>query len=702
MSTYCDAMQLSFAEFGLASAGRLFNFFEEVLEDDLALQHEVEGIVELGMPRAEVGRCLAWLRSRAACGRKEARMDAERTARVPPERRVLAARRAIGEARPMPGPLATELMLSEADAPAGKRWPVGRDPRRQEDERPDARAAAEGAERERWLGECVDILREMAAPVLVDAAGNPRAECALRHAFGKRRTSTLKARVRGWRRWSTWAVSRRGLLAKATGADFESYLQDLFDDGCGPSVPGTAYNALLFFERAGGLVGRGAMTDEAFLKSMVENLMCEAARLRGKQRQEAPRLPLVILVALELAVMDAKLPLYTRYLAGFRLVKWWSGMRFDDTLGASPQGITAEGEVFKLKLVRTKTSGPDRRTKTLYAYIARGACFVDSTWFDTWFALHAPEVATDGHLGFDRDYLLPLPTADWMGCKRTPACHGDASALGRTLLESLTRPTAVTSSRGVVTWSLSRMPLLPKGGGDFWTEHSERKGLVSMAMARGVPRDQCEFVGRWSEAARSQGASSSRDYIQTDADVVIGVQREVVRGWATLDQWHSEADLQARLTEVAVRRKITGAVLKKVGDAIVFNVRVTPFNTVDLASRVSTSTGQAIIMPAPVTPEVHVVSAAGYASEVKQTPSSTKFWVGVSRKRSFRRLHLRGGCWYTAALVIDLEIVGPADFDEKCSRCFAGQATQLAKMPKVMSESEEVSSQEVTSSSSEP
>ena len=59
MTTYFDAMRSALTDFGLASAGRLFNFFEDVLEDDLALQHEVEGIVELGMPASEVGHCLA-------------------------------------------------------------------------------------------------------------------------------------------------------------------------------------------------------------------------------------------------------------------------------------------------------------------------------------------------------------------------------------------------------------------------------------------------------------------------------------------------------------------------------------------------------------------------------------------------------------------------------------------------------------------
>ena len=175
-----------------------------------------------------------------------------------------------------------------------------------------------------------------------------------------------------------------------------------------------------------------------------------------------------------------------------------------------------------------------------------------------------------------------------------------------------------------------------------------------------------------------------------------------MRGYCTLGQWHSEADLHSRLAEVARRRNITGAVLEKAADSILFNFEVAPINTVDLDSRVSSNIDQAIVMPAPVAPEPHVISAAGYAEDVKQTTSLTQFWISVSRKRSFRRLHRRGGCWYTAALVVDLEAVGPADFDERCSRCFGRRATQFTKMPKVTSESEEVSSQAVSSSSSEP
>ena len=89
------------------------------------------------------------------------------------------------------------------------------------------------------------------------------------------------------------------------------------------------------------------------------------------------------------------------------------------------------------------------------------------------------------------------------------------------MLEMLTRPVAATTGEGAVTWSLSRTPLFPSGGDDFLTEHSERKGLASMAAARGIARERCDMIGRWSDS-RPQGSSSSKDYVQTEADIVTG------------------------------------------------------------------------------------------------------------------------------------------------------------------------------------
>ena len=124
MASYFATMVAAFEEFGLGPTARLYNLFDEALTDDGALRREVEGAVEVGMPKPEVERCLAWVRARAERGCKAARQDAGRTARTPPEQRTLVARRALETAFTAPGPLATQLMIGDADDVVGKRWPV--------------------------------------------------------------------------------------------------------------------------------------------------------------------------------------------------------------------------------------------------------------------------------------------------------------------------------------------------------------------------------------------------------------------------------------------------------------------------------------------------------------------------------------------------------------------------------------------------
>ena len=46
------------------------------------------------------------------------------------------------------------------------------------------------------------------------------------------------------------------------------------------------------------------------------------------------------------------------------------------------------------------------------------------------------------------------------------------------------------------------------------------------------------------------------------------------------------------------------------------------------------------------------------------------FWVSVSRKSGFRRLHRRGGCWYRAEVEESFAVMAEARYDAYCSRCF--------------------------------
>ena len=48
---------------------------------------------------------------------------------------------------------------------------------------------------------------------------------------------------------------------------------------------------------------------------------------------QAPQLPLAVLAALERAVLNPELTDYHRAFAGFRLLRHWSPLRWDDTQG---------------------------------------------------------------------------------------------------------------------------------------------------------------------------------------------------------------------------------------------------------------------------------------------------------------------------------------------------------------------------------
>ena len=77
-----------------------------------------------------------------------------------------------------------------------KRWRTTRATLRGTAENEDERARAETEEQSRWITSALEVLEMIAAPSLRDAAGERRDPKLLRHLFGKRRASTLRARTR--------------------------------------------------------------------------------------------------------------------------------------------------------------------------------------------------------------------------------------------------------------------------------------------------------------------------------------------------------------------------------------------------------------------------------------------------------------------------------------------------------------------------
>ena len=65
-------------------------------------------------------------------------------------------------------------------------------------------------------------------------------------------------------------------------------------------------------------------------------------------------------MAIEHVVMDEGLQPFIRLYGWYRLFRFWTSMRFDDTMGVKPGSIQVRSRGVAGKLERSKTSGPGK------------------------------------------------------------------------------------------------------------------------------------------------------------------------------------------------------------------------------------------------------------------------------------------------------------------------------------------------------
>ena len=94
------------------------------------------------------------------------------------------------------------------------------------------------------------------------------------------------------------------------------------------------------------------------------------------------------------------------------------------------------------------------------------------------------------------------------------------------------------------------VPELPELAGLFWSEHSDRHWLPSLAALAGVAKDTRDFVGRW-----HLGLHQSSDYIVTARQVVKGVQAEVMRYIFSVSNLDDESETREAMHAFASPRR---------------------------------------------------------------------------------------------------------------------------------------------------
>ena len=114
-------------------------------------------------------------------------------------------------------------------------------------------------------------------------------------------------------------------------------------------------------------------------------------------------------------------------------------------------------------------------------------------------------------------------------------------------------------------------------------------------------------------------------------------------------------------------------------------------------------------MPFPnVAVNLDVTSGVDEPGEEKKEEKLSPYWVSISERTSFRRLHRRGGCWFRAVRMEPVWELSGLAYNAQCGHCWrtgqevkskAGTAKEIEEDPSVDTDDETSSS---SSSEGEP
>ena len=377
-----------------------------------------------------------------------------------------------------------------------------------------ARATAEEAERKKWGRELAGLLLEAKLPFSY-SPGASSEEGFLRCCRGVR-ANTIQQRVSCWRPFRRWLLS----LSKRSWPNEAQDLLDFFEVRRTEGAPRSAYGSLLsslrFLEEAGEVLEQNRLCLAPSLTNAVKELaLATSAKGKGsRERGQAPQMPLALVVAFEKVVLDTSRPRFQRAFAAFRLLRHWASLRWDDTQGLAPRSLERMARGVAGVLERTKTSGPGKTQQVLPCFISQD-CWVEHEWLDKGISL-----LTSGSFDFDRDFLLPLPSANLEEASRRRALYSDSAGFSQSLHDTLEHG--------------SGDAVLPLKAGRFWSDHSDRAGLDSWAGALGVQQSERDFLGRWAPKG------SADAYVRTAQRIVENTQ-VLVAHYARL-AWKGGAD----------------------------------------------------------------------------------------------------------------------------------------------------------------
>ena len=520
----------------------------------------------------------------------------------------------------------------------------------------DARARRFDSERKKYSLLLAQIFIRADLPVvqLIKTLDDPNS--AWIHIFAARRANTLKNRYKIWKPFEQWLEWNRGRTFPEGVKDAIDYIQHRVNDGCGKTIPESLHTTLGLIEQLGRVPEDQRISEDPLWKGHVKSWAAELAE-EAAPRKPAEMYTVAMICSLELTVVDEDTMLFARALAWVVLCMIWGALRCDDVQAILPARMLLSNHGLRLVMGRTKTTGPDKVQKEANAYVSRLTSLTGEDWLRAGY-----NIWTSDLFSFRRDYLVMEPTADWHSVKRKFLPPSGLSSAVTKLLAGLLCPRRVGGA-----WSLMRPTLLlPDGVEVFFSGHSPRNFLTSVAAAIGFSKDERAYLGRW-----SMGMVASEEYVRTARQVVYKIQRAVNRALleGQVEPYYEDEAIE-KLCEFSATLGINPNRIKK-RHVLLNNLsgRHCLGGIYPALEQHEDDWEEAGIIDPPH--ELAGQIGAQSARAASLGDGSKKFFITVSRRNALKRLHL-SGCYVKPDRcheVLHLDEVNDGDFDSICLAC---------------------------------
>ena len=504
----------------------------------------------------------------------------------------------------------------------------------------------------KWADRFKGILVRAEAPVLEGLDAEDQNEYIMM-LLGKARPGTVRIRVHTWEVYLRWLETRSDKKWPEDVRDLIDYVRAMVNVPAAAYFPKVFASAVHWFGGRAGFVNlEGAGADPRF-KRAIEWAELELAS-ETLQKRKAPRVPVMVLVAMEVKVLDEGAPMAVRVTAWYRLVKVYGGLRWDDLQRLIPKHVEMKEVGLVGRMVRTKVSGPGRKVKELPLFVSRDADLTGGGWLQAGYDIWKTTV------GEERDYFIPRPTADMSGYTDKVATEVDAMIMGQAMFASLEVPVMTDETKKV--WG-SKGDLFLKGAlADAFTNHSERATLVSALAAIGIDKERRSMVGRWS-------ADGSDEYVRTYRAVLRDLSARFVAAVRSGNSYLAldEEDAYDQMGVWLINHNLE----KESVDLAIAEVK-------ELARRAST---QWAAEPEKATPtEVASLTPIELDFEEDGEVKDYKYLIVYTRGRRCARLHSAGGCWRARQMMFkDAELIEDhpdrTSYNRVCKECWPGQPT---------------------------